>query len=290
MSTKTAKWLLSITAAFVFTFAFQGELQAQRGFRIGNVFAAGGGQGFRLGGPRAGMHFGGGQGATIGGQYYGMRFGNGQGARIGGQYYGMQFGGGQGSQIGRFANYSTPNAPGSYYYGNRGRYQQQRVVVYPRNNYYRQTPVCYQQQYQLRMIAPQQQHAIAQQNTMPQVPGQIVNIPAPVAATPAAIPNATQTQTQTSLELAPAQAPILNDPALGIVPTIPQTPTTETLEPVSDELPVADEFEESFLNPELEAPETAPAPNSILNKDLRVDDPIDSDSLSPGFGNDNSGE
>ncbi len=87
-----------------------------QGVRIGNFFQAGGGQGFRLGGPRMGMHFGGGQGASIGGQYYGMRFGNGQGARIGGTQYGLQFGGQQGTQIGRLQTLPNGN-PGTYYYG-----------------------------------------------------------------------------------------------------------------------------------------------------------------------------
>jgi hypothetical protein len=109
-----SKTLLAICALAVGTFCFQSNVNAQ-GFRIGNFIQAGGGQGFRMGGPRVGMHFGGGQGATFGAGRFGMRFGNGQGARIGGANYGMQFGGQQGTQIGRFA--TTPVVqPGTYYY------------------------------------------------------------------------------------------------------------------------------------------------------------------------------
>lgn len=109
--------LLTSIAVAALMFCFASDANAQgRGFRIGNFFQAGGGQGFRLGGPRAGMHFGGGQGASIGTQNLGMRFGNGQGARFGGQNYGMQFGGQQGTQIGQFQ--TTPTVtPGTYYYG-----------------------------------------------------------------------------------------------------------------------------------------------------------------------------
>jgi hypothetical protein len=109
------KILLAAGAILATTICVSPQTHAQ-GFRIGNFIQAGGGQGFRMGGPRLGMHFGGGQGATIGGQNFGMRFGNGQGARFGGANYGMQFGGGQGTQIGQL--YTTPNVtPGTYYYG-----------------------------------------------------------------------------------------------------------------------------------------------------------------------------
>lgn len=117
LMTRSTDRRLLVAVAFVATLFFGAELNAQgRGFRIGNVLQAGGGQGFRLGGPRFGMHFGGGQGASIGGQNFGMRFGNGQGARIGLSNYGMQFGGGQGTQIGRFST-TTGGDAGTYYYG-----------------------------------------------------------------------------------------------------------------------------------------------------------------------------
>lgn len=125
---QNTKWLIAAVAVFVFSFGTETETCAQRGFRVGNFFQAGGGQGFRLGGPRAGMHFGGGQGATIGTQRYGMRFGNGQGARFGGQYYGMQFGGGQGTQFGRFATTPSVN-PGTYYYAS------PQTATYPQSYY-----------------------------------------------------------------------------------------------------------------------------------------------------------
>lgn len=110
------KFLLTFGAIVALSCCFAADASAQRGFRIGNVLQAGGGQGFRLGGPRFGMHFGGGQGASIGGQNFGMRFGNGQGARFGGANIGMQFGGGQGTQIGQLRT-TTSGAPGTYYYG-----------------------------------------------------------------------------------------------------------------------------------------------------------------------------
>lgn len=117
MFSSPPKFALALVAFLALTFCCSFDVNAQgRGFRIGNVIQAGGGQGFRMGGPRFGMHFGGGQGASIGGQNIGMRFGNGQGARIGGANYGMQFGGGQGTQIGQF--YTSPMVtPGTYYYG-----------------------------------------------------------------------------------------------------------------------------------------------------------------------------
>ena len=111
----STKFLLTICAVVALSFCFESDADAQ-GVRIGNFFQAGGGQGFRLGGPRAGMHFGGGQGASIGTQRFGMRFGNGQGARFGGANYGMQFGGGQGTQIGELRT-TTSGTPGTYYYG-----------------------------------------------------------------------------------------------------------------------------------------------------------------------------
>lgn len=112
----SSNWKMVVAGAiFAVVGCVSSEAPAQ-GFRIGNFIQAGGGQGFRMGGPRFGMHFGGGQGATIGGQNLGMRFGNGQGARFGGVNYGMQFGGGQGTQFGQLD--TTPNvAPGTYYYG-----------------------------------------------------------------------------------------------------------------------------------------------------------------------------
>lgn len=114
MSGSSCKYVFAFFAAVAMTFCSASAVQAQ-GFRIGNVMQAGGGQGFRLGFPRFGMHFGGGQGASFGGPNVGMRFGNGQGARFGAGNYGMQFGGGQGSQIGYIG--TTPNvAPGTYYY------------------------------------------------------------------------------------------------------------------------------------------------------------------------------
>ena len=106
MLVSPTKIVLTLTAVIAMTICCSQESNAQRGFRIGNVLQAGGGQGFRLGGDRFGMQFGGGQGAIIGGQNGGMRFGNGQGARFGTSSFGMQFGGGQGTQIGRL---STPS-------------------------------------------------------------------------------------------------------------------------------------------------------------------------------------
>ncbi len=112
-----SQWKIVLAGAAIFAVTNCGSVEVQaQGFRIGNFVQAGGGQGFRMGGPRFGMHFGGGQGASIGGQNVGMRFGNGQGARFGGVNYGMQFGGGQGTQIGQL--YTTPSVtPGTYYYG-----------------------------------------------------------------------------------------------------------------------------------------------------------------------------
>jgi hypothetical protein len=110
------KFMLACGAVVALSFYFAADANAQRGFRIGNIMQAGGGQGFRLGGPRIGMHFGGGQGASIGTQNLGMRFGNGQGARFGGANFGMQFGGGQGTQIGQLRT-TTSGAPGTYFYG-----------------------------------------------------------------------------------------------------------------------------------------------------------------------------
>ena len=111
MSVSPTKIAFTLTAVMAMTICCTQESNAQRrGFRIGNVLQAGGGQGFRLGGNRAGMQFGGGQGAIIGGQNVGMRFGNGQGTRIGSRNFGMQFGGGQGTQFGRLAG-------GTYYNG-----------------------------------------------------------------------------------------------------------------------------------------------------------------------------
>ena len=106
MLVSPTKIVLTLIAVIAMTICCSQESNAQRGFRIGNVLQAGGGQGFRLGGDRFGMQFGGGQGAIIGGQNGGMRFGNGQGARFGTSSFGMQFGGGQGTQIGRL---STPS-------------------------------------------------------------------------------------------------------------------------------------------------------------------------------------
>ena len=111
MFVSPTKIVLTLTAVIAMTICCTQESSAQRGFRIGNVLQAGGGQGFRLGGDRFGMQFGGGQGAIIGGQNGGMRFGNGQGARFGTSNFGMQFGGGQGTQVGRL---STPS---SFYNG-----------------------------------------------------------------------------------------------------------------------------------------------------------------------------
>ncbi len=145
-----AKLSLAVGATIIFTFCSIGELSAQgrgqgRGFRIGNVVQAGGGQGFRMGTQRLGMHFGGGQGASIGGPNAGMRFGNGQGARIGGNSYGMQFGGQQGSQIGNFATTPTVN-PGTYYYGNvRNPDYAPRQTYTMQPKYYAQQPAYVQQ-------------------------------------------------------------------------------------------------------------------------------------------------
>ncbi|MFK7768042.1 MAG: hypothetical protein AB8B55_12535 [Mariniblastus sp.] len=117
MSNSLTRFVLTLSVmAAVTVYCTQDSNAQRRGFRIGSVVQAGGGQGFRLGGQRAGMHFGGGQGASIGGQNFGMRFGNGQGARFGVRNFGMQFGGQQGTQIGRIG--TTPGvAPGTYYYG-----------------------------------------------------------------------------------------------------------------------------------------------------------------------------
>ena len=127
MLVSPTKIVLTLTAVIAMTIGCTQESNAQRGFRIGNVLQAGGGQGFRLGGDRFGMQFGGGQGAIIGGQNVGMRFGNGQGARFGGSNFGMQFGGGQGTQIGRL---STPS---SFYNGaiQNQAYQQPTIVGQP---------------------------------------------------------------------------------------------------------------------------------------------------------------
>ena len=127
MLVSPTKIVLTLTAVIAMTICCTQESNAQRGFRIGNVLQAGGGQGFRLGGNRFGMQFGGGQGAIIGGQNGGMRFGNGQGARFGGSNFGMQFGGGQGTQIGRL---STPS---SFYNGavQNQAYQQPMIVGQP---------------------------------------------------------------------------------------------------------------------------------------------------------------
>ena len=76
MSVTPRKFLLSLFAVLAFACCTPTDLVGQ-GFRIGNFMQAGGGQGFRMGIGRFGMHFGGGQGASIGGQNFGMRFGNG---------------------------------------------------------------------------------------------------------------------------------------------------------------------------------------------------------------------
>jgi len=124
MSVSPMKIVLTVIVVMAMTICCVEESNAQRrGFRIGNVFQAGGGQGFRLGGDRLGMQFGGGQGAIIGGQNFGMRFGNGQGARFGGSSFGMQFGGGQGTQIGRL------NTPSTFYNGATPQYQSYRQPV-----------------------------------------------------------------------------------------------------------------------------------------------------------------
>ena len=108
MSFSPTKVFVTLTATVIAIFCCTQESNAQRrGFRIGNILQAGGGQGFRLGGNRVGMQFGGGQGAIIGGQNVGMRFGNGQGARFGSRDFGMQFGGGRGTQFGRLTTQST---------------------------------------------------------------------------------------------------------------------------------------------------------------------------------------
>ena len=131
------KSVLVLVAIAALTLSDISTVNAQ-GFRIGNFIRAGNGQGFRMGGPRAGMHFGGGQGASIGTQRFGMRFGNGQGARFGGPQYGMQFGGQQGTQIGRFR--TTPSVvPGTYYYGNTQAQGYARQVV-PQQRVVRSTP------------------------------------------------------------------------------------------------------------------------------------------------------
>ncbi len=166
------KFLLSLGAIAVFSLSLTSEANAQRGFRIGNIMQAGGGQGFRLGGPRAGMHFGGGQGATIGTQNFGMRFGNGQGARFGGQQYGMQFGGRQGTQIGQFSTRPTVS-PGTYYYGD----MQRRGFVQPNI---------------------QQAPAMAQQQGVYSQPS-VVGAPAMIPTT--AQPNSSVVQTQANLAL-----------------------------------------------------------------------------------------
>ena len=131
MSVSPMKIVLTVIVVMAMTICCVEESNAQRrGFRIGNVFQAGGGQGFRLGGDRLGMQFGGGQGAIFGGQNFGMRFGNGQGARFGGSSFGMQFGGGQGTQIGRL------NTPSTFYNGATPQYQSYRQpvrVAQPRN-------------------------------------------------------------------------------------------------------------------------------------------------------------
>lgn len=111
-SGSSTKFLIACSAVVVLAFCFASDANAQRGFRIGRVLEAGGGQGFRLGGERFEMRFGGGQGTSIGTQRFGMRFGNGQGARFGGANFGTQFGGEPGTQNDQRPA-TTAGAPGT---------------------------------------------------------------------------------------------------------------------------------------------------------------------------------
>ena len=58
--------VLTSVAVVTLTFCLTAEAQSQRGFRIGNILRAGGGQGFRLGGTRLGTRLGVGQGSQNG--------------------------------------------------------------------------------------------------------------------------------------------------------------------------------------------------------------------------------
>jgi len=57
MLVSPTKMVLTLTAVVAMAICCTQESNAQRGFRIGNVLQAGGGQGFRLGGDRFGMQF-----------------------------------------------------------------------------------------------------------------------------------------------------------------------------------------------------------------------------------------
>ena len=242
------KWLTSAFAVVLIAFCIQAESQAQR-------LLFGGGQGFRIGGPRAGMHFGGGQGASIGTRYYGMRFGNGQGARIGGRYYGMQFGGGQGTQIGRFT--SSPNVvAGTYYYGDVQGYSGQ-VIYYPTNQVWSQAPYCYQQGVQQPGVQQAPAQTASAQPVLQQQPGMIVSGSAPSTSN---VTNSSlfDNQTQTNLE---TQTPTLAQPAAEAA-TIRETTAPD---------PEDEVYEEKFVDPELDAPAIQRDPNSILNDDPEED-------------------
>ena len=245
MSTQPSKLMLVLAVTIVCTFGMENHLLAQRGVRIGNFFRAGGGQGFQLGGPRAGMHFGGGQGATIGTQNYGMRFGNGQGVRIGGPNYGMQFGGGQGTQIGRFRS-APAVAPGSYYYGNAQPYQTQRVI-YPQHN------------------SADNVNRFAYGQPVPQsnvLPNNIVSRPNPAPIRASRIPTA-----QVPSEVVPAQASLNLNPAENPATTTTGSTNKPTEPAVSETLrpETAKESFETFLNPPSDAP-TRESRISVLKK------------------------
>ena len=111
-SGSSTKFLLASSAVVVLTFCFVSDANAQRGFRLGRILQAGGGQGFRLGGERFGIQAGAGQGTNIWTQNLDMRFGNGRGAQFGGPRTGIQFGGVQGTQIGQLPTTSA-GAPGT---------------------------------------------------------------------------------------------------------------------------------------------------------------------------------
>jgi hypothetical protein len=224
------RFLLTASSIAVLCLSTTTEVNAQRGFRIGNIMQAGGGQGFRLGGPRAGMHFGGGQGASIGTQNFGMRFGNGQGARFGGQQYGMQFGGQQGSQIGQFSTRPTV-APGTYYYGDVRRGYSQPIV----NQRYARPQAIQQPINGQAYVQPSQ--AIVQQPlaySQPFVSGSPTMIPT------VANPTSNVVQTQANFD-ATAQTPTLSAPMTfeagnGTQLDIASAPTDPlSLEPVSTE-------------------------------------------------------
>jgi len=221
----SVKTLLSLCAVAALTFLVTPEVNAQRGFRIGNIMQAGGGQGFRLGGARAGMHFGGGQGASIGTQNFGMRFGNGQGARFGGQQYGMQFGGQQGTQIGQFATRPSV-APGTYYYGDSQRgYAQQPQAGVRQSARYVQPNI----QTQTGVYPQTNNYAASGVYSQPPTSGSTAMIPT------VAQPNGRVMQTQANVELnsqleiaPPAQSG--NGTQLDIAAAASMEPSTSTTE------------------------------------------------------------